>query len=275
MHVVNELNYPALRYYNYPSLLAHLDFEHIYKKLTDSETVDYLVKHPDEPIGKISKTLPDAFAPIIDIKHDGFQSFPFFALRKNDALTCDMDRVYMLWDLFLKMWPFYFCDKEFEIVKGSMWDDMFYFAPDGYDDWLRNKMEKGFESSGIIIRPHEQICEFYFILYTEKGMTEISFAFHRKELIYAHASFEGFISSALDLAPMLENIAEHRHITRQEAFFQEDMYNILRWLYYKESFRMKPVPVPRVKKFIDGNGYTDFRMATDTPCVMFEKPVAN
>ena len=277
MHVVNELNYPSLRYFNCRNLLQHRDFMHLYRKMTEKEAAQFAI-HPEDRLGALNKEEKepsDLYTSVIDIDQDHFQSFPFFKILEEDLETHDVARVHGLWHVFAMMWSMMFWDKEPEIVKGSTWNDAFFNAPDGYDEWLRNKIENGFENTGIIIFPFDQVCEFYAIYYEENYRCEISFGFHGKNLIYGHVNFDGFMSSVLGLPSALDDIAKVRHVTRQEAFFHENIYTILRWLYYKETFRMKPEPVSQFKKFIDGNGYTDFRVATDTPCVMFEKPVAN
>lgn len=273
MHVINELNYPSLRYYDYPSLAKHQDFAGLFRKLTANETIDIVMKHLDDPIIKMCKKLPDAFAPVNEINGYNLLSFPFFRIPKEDIRTVEDEILQGLWYVFTRMWTMYFYNKETEIIKGSTWDEMYYNAPIGYDDWLEDKMKNGFCNSGIIIRPYEQVCEFYLILYAKDMGVELSYVFHGKELVSAHLNFDGFLTSTIYVPDELERVAKHRNISKKEAYFQEDMYNILRWLFYKEAKGMVPKTIVPFKKFFDKSGYTDFRMATKTPCVIYEMPV--
>lgn len=276
MHTVNELNYPILRYYDTPTLPKHYDFQDLYRKLSTGETLDMIVKHPDSPAVSVCKQFPDIFAPKCEINARNLRSFPIFRIPEQDIPKVDNETIVMLWYIFSHLWTPLFYKKKPEIVKGSTWDEMYYKDSTGYDEWLENKGLNGYEESGIIIRPHEEICELYWIHYTkEQHVTEMSFCFHGKELIYAHYNFRGFVSSELNIPKEFEKIARHRNVSLQEAFFQEDMYNILRWLYYKEKNRMEPKIIAPFKKFFDRSGYTDFKMETQIPCIMYEPKVLN
>ena len=275
MHTINELNYPALRYYNYVTFAKHPDFAPFFRELTTNETLNEIIKHPDDPVVSICKKMPDAYTLKEEMNGRTLQSFPFFKVPADDIDTLDDEQIQFLWYMFTRMWTLEFYNKQPEIVKGSTWDEMYYNNVPGYDEWLDDKAKNGFNSSGIIIRPHEQVCEFYKISYMHNKCIEISFCFHGSELVWGHINFDGFLSSVLELPKTLDIIAKQRKVTRQEAYFQEDMYNILRWLYFKEFHGMKPKAIVPFKKFFDKSGYADFRMATSTPCVICEKPVAS
>ncbi len=51
-----------------------------------------------------------------------------------------------------------------EIVTGSLWDSMYYNAPEGYDDWLYKAAETNRVFTGILLRPYERITEMYAVV---------------------------------------------------------------------------------------------------------------
>ena len=265
MHVVNELNYPFFRYHGLNSLVSHRDFNGLYEKMSDREVVDLVIETPDDPIVKMCKHLPEAYGSLVPITAASLRQFPIFRIPEVDVSSVSDSDVHLLWSFFYRMWTLFFFDKPFEIVKGSVWDEMYDAKEDGYDEWLQEKAEKGFLQFGAMLRPHEGICEYYVISYNGGVFSESSFCFSGKELLWGHFNFKGFLSKGLSFTDDLDMVAKFRNISREEAFFQEDMYNILRWLHYKEFHGMKPKTPAPFSKFFDKPGYTDFRIAADVP----------
>lgn len=85
--------------------------------------------------------------------------------------------------------------------------------------------------------------------------------------LYHHVNFLGKLSSNIELPKVVLEIARERHNTPEETFFQEDMYNILRYLFYKEHFLLKPTTVGKGDRLDLQDGIYD--IFTDTPCVVY------
>ena len=273
MHSINDLNYPLLRYHGYPNMAEHTDFNGLYRKLSLRETMNIVIQHPDDPIIKSCSKLPDAYAPVKDIDPTFLRSFPVFRIPETDIPTTGTEQVEMLWYGFTHFWELMYHDKNPEIVKGSDWDEMFYKTPDGFDQWLEAKVDSGYMQSGVIIRPHEEVCSCYSIMYNADEWMEISYCFRGRELLWGHIGPYGFLSKTIEMPEAIMTIAKEREVTPQQALFQEDMYNILLWLFFKERYRMERKVLPAGTEIRDKEGYTDFRIATDTQCVIYGKPV--
>lgn len=273
MEIINEQNYPFLRYHGRINLMSHEDFEGLYREASEKETMNYVVNNLKDPIVDFCRKYPDAYVSKVPITAENMKSFPVFRIPEEDVPSMTDEVAMMLLDTFSHLWTMSFYDQEFEIIKGSAWYEMYDENFKGFDEWLKGKMVNGFHETGVIIRPHEKVCEFYEFLYEKDHFTELSFAFQEKELIWGHFNCRGFFSSTIEIPRAYNFVAQQRKVSLQEAYLKEEMYNILRWLHYKEFYRMKRREMPNFMVFSDKEGFTDFCIESMAPCVMYEKVI--
>lgn len=272
MKIINDINYPVLDFLGDTVPWDNRRFEDIWTRLSPEETVRAMVEIPqfmkemssfkNLPITHVLQQAPTA---------KRVMKWPLFAITPDDFESLGRERFVELLGLFNQIWtiPVGKRDDPVELVKGSLWNDMFFKGPDGFDDWL-DKKEKEFCIKGTILRPHEGLVEKYAIFYSEETLMEASMAFCDRYCLWAHINFKGFLSKAIPLPDRIRELAVKRNYPEKEVFFQEDMYNILLYLFYKEHFMLKPRKVDKYEIFLEPEGYDSFRLATDVPCVIYD-----
>lgn len=270
MRIINNIHYPVLDFIGDTVPWDNPLFRDIWTRLSPEETVRAMAEVPGFMKETSSfKNLPVTHALQQTPTAKRIAKWPLFSIPAEDFEALGRDGFIGLIDLVSKIWsaPAQGPSDTVEIVKGSLWDTIFYKSPEGFDEWLDTK-EKNFSVKGTMLRPHEGIVEKFVILYTENALLEASMCFDGKECIWAHINFNGFLSSTINLPDSIGEIAGRRKCSEKQAFFQEDMYNILLYLFYKEHFMLKPRKVAKYEILTESEGYDSFRIVTDVPCIV-------
>ena len=271
MSRINNVIYPVLSvtgYQNIPdSPLMKPYYKNASPETLDPETRDFIMSQPEA-----KEMVASGIKPIVSILKDAKMEgrLPFLAIDRRDREHWGNEKTHMIIQSMNTFWQFWYYDKPVEIVPGYMWDDAFYNAPEGFDEWLESKAKNGFECSGILVRPKEELTEMFHISYDgndEKAWLETSTCLHRNKVVWHHMNFTGCLSGEMAVTKGIRDLARVRHCSPTEAMFQEDMYNILKYLYYKEYYMLKPTSLVRGDRLELQDGI--YEMYTDTPCIMY------
>ena len=282
MEIINNYNYPILNYIGSPTIIGHKSFRGIYKEI-DTSGMDEQEKE------EFLKGLPDNFMKELYLKGFGqlmglvqnptqkrLEKWPIMAIDEGMFRKFKDTEAYLnLVDVFNTYWYTDFRNVTPEIVNRKFWDEMYFRGPDGYDGWLEDLIKKGCRTSGIFIYPEQDITKLFVINYENGNAYEIEFVFRENKLVLFHLNYNGYLDDKvynISRNPQLQKIASIRNVTIQEAYFQEEMYNVLKYLYFKETYRMVSKDLHKGDS-IYGNG--QLKYYSDAPCVIFEKPIIN
>lgn len=267
MYRINNYLYPVLDYIGCPVIFEHPDFSRIFEiykrnecSAEEWESLKELGGIDDVP-GK---------AAILSLRKDAaLERMPLFSVGKKDRQKWGIYPIMSTYTMLSYMWAMQINRQWPEIVPGYLWDQAYdYDAKGEYDRWLEEKAKNGCVASGILIRPKEEVTEMFVISYKEDFQMEMSVILGKGQILSSHVNFCGLISRLLELPQKeLKTIANSRRCSIEEAFFQEDMYNILKYLFYKEHFMLTPTSIGRgnVLTLPDGQ----YNMFSDTRCDVY------
>lgn len=282
MEIINNYNYPILNYIGSPTIIGHKSFRGIYQeidtsRMTEQEKQELLNDIPDNSTKELYlKGSGQLIGLIQNPTQKRLEKWPIMAVNEDMFREIkDTEKFLYLMDVFNTYWFTDFSKVTPEIANRKFWDEMYFRGPDEFDGWLEDLVKKGCNMSGIIIYPEQDITRLFVINYEKEYAYEMSFVFRKNKLISFHHNYSGFLDDKIyniQRNPQLQKIATIRNVTIQEAFFQEEMYNVLKYLYFKETYRMVPKELHKGDN-IYGNG--QLKYYSDAPCVIFEKPLTN
>lgn len=266
MQRINNVFYPVLNFIGHQILEGCTEMKPFYEKVKRENLTD-------EELDVIKDGLEITKEHNVDVNIYKLKSpellhkLSLFAISRNDQLAWDIKGIQFARQLSGILWNPMVYKETPEIVPRKLWDDAYEFGK-GFDDWLKEKYEKGYNASGIMIRPEEKVCEVYHINYSDKDSIETSVVLFGNCIKTVHCNFGGLISEDLKIPEEINEIAAMRKESAPRAYFQEDMYNILRLLHYKEKTGIKP------KLYYRGDviryGDEQYEMFTDTACQSYE-----
>ena len=232
MEIINNITYPILNFFGYPILWEHPMFASIFEKV-EGEIPEN--KFPD---------IVDGFRNIgskygVDF---GFwktrekltakrrEAWPMMALLEDDFHELGDENVMLTDSLVAHYWSLFLYDIIPEVVPPEVWDDAFDKDDDSeYDEWLR---KGGFEARGILLRPYEGIACPYLICKAENTDIVVSMCLLGRHLMMFHTGAAGFLSNNIEVPDGIFDIARDRSVKPVVAYFQEDVYNLLRYYHY-------------------------------------------
>lgn len=264
---INDVLYPALKFHGYRCLQDAPEYARFFKPVTEEQLMKSGNK---EMLERINSEKEKGLNPAIHVlkNQPNEARLPIFAIAQKDRKQWGDEATQTIIETVNYFWTLAYSRSQIEIVPGYLWDDSYNVGlSEEYDAWLENKVREGYNSSGILIRPKEEICVMYYILYQKDAQIEASLGMHKNRILYHHVNFLGKLTSDIELPGVVSEIARQRHNTPDETFFQEDMYNILRYLFYKEHFLLKPTTVGRGDRLDLQDGIYD--IFTDTPCAVY------
>lgn len=270
MQIINGINYPILNFLGTPNLWAHRAFRDIWRTLTPEEAQKAMAE------GARYAKLLHFDALIQNPTGKRTAAWPMMAVGEDDFNAMGKETFLAVTELVQTIWSFTAKsgNTPVEIVTGSLWDSMYYNAPKGYDEWLDKAVKTNRVFTGILLRPYERITEMYAVMTGEK-MYEMSLVVSGRTLLWCLANGTGFVSSALDLSGDIEKVASSRGCTLQEAFHQEDIYNILKYTYFKEHFLLRPRRLAKGETLAEEDGTPAYRLVTDIPCITYDNALAS
>lgn len=257
MEVINEIFYPVFEYLGYPDLEEHPNLKGFYDKLSK-----------DVMPADMRNVMKDITKPFVYSLRDdkGFDDLPIFTIRKEDISSWGDRGIFMVDQLTPLSWTAMFYNKTPEIISKKLWDDAFSFKGD-FNEWVKEKA-KSFHTSGIIIRPEEKVCELYAIFYKDGDYNYMSISLYGKHINHYHINCDGCISTALQMSEEIKLIALNRNVSYKAAFFQEDMYNLHKLLYFKEASGIRPKLVTKGNTI--NYGGEAYAIQTEKPCIAYE-----
>ena len=275
MILLNDIHFPVLRFikehdfFQHPAFAKHIikPTKELQEEIKNTEQFQKIAFSYDQEVSIVSQTAATR------------EKWPLFAILKNDYMELEKNQIAAIDHLIQTVWVFLQSNKKKpELVTRDVWDEMFQEKnADGFDEWLEKKTQQGDTMYGIMIRPEEDITEFYYIKLNPDGTAiEISFVLSMNVLLYFHCNHIGFLSKNCgyeSYLPQLRTIAASRNVTVEQAFFQEDIYNVLRYIYYREKNMLQPRTLKR-GDVIDG---LDHKVAvyTDIPIEIYSKSITS
>lgn len=275
MILLNDIHFPVLRFlgefdfFQHPAFAKHVTkpSKDLQEEIKNTEQFRRIAFSYDQEVSIVSQSAGTR------------EKWPLFAILKSDYKVLEKDQIAAIDHLLQTVWVFLQSNKKKpELVTRDVWDDMYYKEnADGFDKWLEKKAQQAETMYGIMIRPEENITEFYYIQFYPDGTgMEISFGLTMNVLLYFHCNHIGFLSKDSgyeSYLPQLRTIAASRKITVEQAFFQEDIYNVLRYIFYREKNMLQPRTLKR-GDVIDG---LDHKIAvyTDVPIEIYSKNITS
>lgn len=225
--IINELNYPILKYVGLPSVLEHASFSKLFREPTEEEKKD----NENVAQGRCFKV------PTSPITRQAMSKFPIFSIDMSSSMT--PAQFVSAFNVFNTFWSIgIYIDKSVpEIVSRKVWDDAYEFgSEDGsYNKWLKESIKKKKIFTGIMIRPQEEIAVMYYINLDKDDPIEISIGFYKSKCEHFGMNAIGYIDENLVFPAELKQVAAVRGVSEETAFHQEDIYNILKYIHYREN----------------------------------------
>ena len=267
MYRINNYLYPVLKYAGYPVIFQHPDFSRTFDIYKPSD-------YSEEEWERLKKfegieDMPENTAILALRKDASLEKMPLFSVGNKDRQKWGIDHIMATYTMVSHLWAMQITHQRPEIVASYLWDQAYDYDDKGeFDRWLEEKVNSGYRKSGIMIRPKEEITEMFVISYQEGFQMEMSVTLGKGQILSSHVNFCGLISRLLDInVKELTIVADSRKCSIEEAFFQEDMYNILRYLFYKEHFMLTPTSIDNGDVLTLPDGH--YKMFSDTKCDVY------
>lgn len=277
MVIINSITYPITDYIPLHSPWDHKSFNGIMHKLSVQDTYEAFQKNPELlSEAQFLDKMPECYKYTVKPTAKRLAAWPLFSVREKDYEVIGTENILHFFKMLTLFWHFLPKDddgnKYCEIVPGSLWDEAFYHGPEGFDEWL-DSIKTSYRDCGFLIRPDEGIAEFYYISIKEGKEMSLSYIIAGKQILTMNMNCNGYISSDINFGKNDMNglmaIANARGCTFNNAFFQEDIYNILKYNYYKEYHGVKARKVARGETIRQGKGFSDIRVFSNTPCIIY------
>ena len=232
MQIINNITYPILNFFGYPVLWEHPLFGPIMEKTSVEEAVQHIPgvgKQFLDVNNKYGKKT-QAWRTKEKITPERRKEWPLLSLSQKDFRELGRDTVMGIDNGIVSLWGLYFHKKVPEVVTPDVWDKICNNDDEeSYRVWL-NKDE--ITIGGVLLFPFGKwTTVFYYSSDNEKPVA-IVMNFMMSQLVAFYANGAGFFSSDLNPSEILFVLSKERGITLSEAYFQQSIYNVLRYYHY-------------------------------------------
>ena len=283
MKIVNCITYPILNYLDQPAPWLHRSFSKIFDFADKNEILSQIPYHPEmlNEIGYFDK-FPKALRLADKPTAKRVSGWPLFAFDPEDFRTMGESRFLGFLKVITLVWQTVIFQEEAtaEVLTSKTLNDAMDFDPEGFEEWFDRKRAEGYSVSGLLLIPESGIAEIFRFDYApgtdDENSTETTIALAGATTAWIQTNYRGFASRNLNIGsdPLCQELATKRGWTLEETFFENDTFAILKYVFYKEKLGLKPKAVGKGETIRAGER-TDswFRVITDAPCVIYEKPI--
>lgn len=265
MITINNYTYPILNFFGLNTLWEHPMFSSIMQKVpTESVKEEFTdTMRTIQDIYSKRKIELDTWKSLEEITAKRRDAWPILAYDPEDFQRLGPEMM-MNTDAFISyLWSTRYHDAIPEVVPAEVWDDAFNYKDDRFYDWLS---QGTIHIKGIMIRPSEKATSMYFMHQDKEKKNDIatSMCLMDRYLMMFQANESGFISTNLNVPHGFKDLAAKRGISVEQAYFQEDIYNILKYHHYVHVAGKGKSKLMRRGDTETFNG-TTYRSYTDTP----------
>ena len=283
MKIVNCITYPILNYLDQPVPWLHRSFSRIFDFADKKEILSQIPYRPEllDEIGNFNG-FPEALRLADKPTAKRVSGWPLFAFDPEDFRTMGESRFLALLKIITLVWQTVIFQEEAtaEVVTASTLNDAMDFDPEGFDEWFDRKRAESYSVSGLLLIPETGMAEIFRFDYApgtdDENSTETTVALAGTTTAWIQTNYQGFASHNLNIGsdPLYRELAAERGWTLEETFFENDTFAILKYVYYKEKLGLRPRAIGKGETIRAGER-TDswFRVITDAPCVIYEKPI--
>ena len=264
MITINNYSYPILNFFGLQALWEHPMFSTIMEKVP-AETAK-------GEMPESMKALQDMYAeqghsPVTwrsfeELTAKRRDAWPILALYPEDFNALGAERVMGIDSMISLLWHTYYHDAIPEVVPPEVWDESFYYKADKkFHDWF---FGNEIHVKGIMIRPYEKTACLYFVHRDENMDMASSMYLMDRYLLLFHAGGAGFMSSRFVVPSGFKKLAAIRGTSLEETFFEEDIYNVLKYHHYVHVLGKGKTTLMHRGDSMSFRGST-YRSYTDTP----------
>lgn len=271
MITINNLTYPILNIFGVRVPWDHPMFASILRKVPQ-EGRSEAMRQMSSLMREAGEKFPglaggEMYASVAPVTARSRAKWPLFSYNAGDFASVGYEEVNKHDSVLSMFWSIFLHDRIPEVVPRDIWDEAFDDNDEGFYEWATDD----YRFDGVMIRPGEGIASLYVL--NKDGENDVSFTatLHGTRLVMLGiGGAAGFVSKLIIRPEGLNEIARMRGCTVDQAYMQEDVYNILKYHYYTKVAGRTATTILHRGDTAEYAGST-YKSYTDTPLAFISK----